>query len=141
MTAELLEIAHTVRPPPNEVSRIESDATVPDSAAHEKILIQAPDLTSVSKCDPVARSSPENLEYENVAKNGASENRKVRPSLSALSFGSMLGSNNRSSQFSTSKLYVPRKHGLCLISSLRSTPSFGFPTAPRFGNEKINPGG
>ena len=80
------------------------------------------------------------LGHEITNHTGSPDSKKLKSRLSIHSFGSTLGSKNRSSEFSNSKLYVPRKHGLCFISSLRSAPSFGFPTASRFGREMRSPG-
>jgi hypothetical protein len=62
---------------------------------------------------------------------------KLQSKLSSISFGSTVGSKSQLAFLGrTGRQYVPQKHGLCFISSMRSIPAFGFSTAPRFVNER-----
>jgi hypothetical protein len=106
------------------------------------------DLSEAEVCDNNANSDPlihdsdkrtVNGEHDSsdvrlVNNNVEVESRKLRSKLSSISFGSTGGSKSQLSF--VGRQYVPQKHGLCFISSLRSIPAFGFSTAPRFDNEK-----
>ena len=91
--------------------------------------------------DPLAHGSEDlMIDVENdgsdirlVNNNVEIESRKLRSKLSSISYGSTGGSKSQGSF--VGRQYVPQKHGLCYISSLRSIPAFGFSTAPRFGHE------
>ena len=104
-----------------------SEVVVRDNDANSDLCIHGSENLSVDV-------DQDNSEVRRVNDNVEIESRKLQSKLSSISLGSTGGS--KSQLACVGRQYIPQKHGLCFISSLRSIPAFGFSTAPRFGHEK-----